>query len=82
MKKEKFIDSSGKEIYEISCKTVYEEEDFSPHIVCAFTLKNISDNWDMVMDNENHEEFISDAFDRLRYFLRDELHNIQELNKS
>jgi hypothetical protein len=78
MDKEKFIDGSGKEIYEISCKTVVKEQDLSPHIVCNFTLKNIDENWVMDMNEKEREEFISDAFHKLRYFLRNELYNTKE----
>jgi hypothetical protein len=82
MEKEKFIDDLGKEIYEISCKTLYKEDDFSPHIMCNFTLKNIDENWVMNMDEKEREEFISNAFDKLKYFLRGELYNIQKLNEN
>ena len=69
MKKEKFIDDFGKEIYEVSCKTIYKEDDLSPHIVCNFTLKNIDENWVMNMNEKEREDFISDAFNKLKYFL-------------
>lgn len=82
MEKEKFIDDFGKEIYEVSCKTIYKEEDLSPHIVCNFTLKNIDENWVMNMNEKEREDFISDAFNKLKYFLRGELYNIQKLNEN
>jgi hypothetical protein len=82
MEKEKFIDDFGKEIYEISCKTVYKEEDLSPHIVCNFTLKNIDENWVMNMNEKEREDFISDVFNKLKYFLRGELYNIKKLNEN
>jgi hypothetical protein len=82
MEKEKFIDDNGKEIYEISCKTVYKEEDLSPHIVCNFTLKNIDENWVVNMKEEDREEFITDAFYKLKYFLRGEIGSIKKLNEN
>lgn len=77
MKKEKFTDVNGKEIYEISCKTVFKEKDLSPHIVCNFTLKNIDENWVINMKEEDREELITDAMDKLKYFLRVEIGNIK-----
>lgn len=82
MEKEKFIDDYGKEIYEISCKTIYKEEDLSPHIVCNFTLKNIDENWVINMNEEDREDFISDAMEKLKYFLRGEISNIKKLNEN
>lgn len=82
MEKEKFIDDYGKEIYEVSCNTIYKEEDLSPNIVCNFTLKNIDENWVINMKEKDREDFISDAMDRLKYFLRGEISNIKKLNEN